>query len=428
MGLATTVRAAIAALTLFPCVALLAPAPAAAQAVLHDPQPITIGETLILHSGLLKEDRRVLVHLPRGYANGSQHYPVLYLLDGDDHFLHVSGIVDYLATRGRMPAVILVGIANTNRTRDLSPPTKSTHAIFPMPAFQMTNDNELTGAGGADTFLGFLKTELAPAIEAKYRTAPFRILAGHSLGGLFVAHVLTTDADAFDAYLAASPSLWWDDEALIKRTAKAMPPIGARQHWLYMSTGEEGAAMLGPLGDFKSVLTLANPPHLAWTTRVLPGETHATTPHRVFFEGLQWLFRDYALDEDVLTAGDLGRIEGHFADASRIYGFDLTASETMINGIGYNQIQLFKRPDKAVAIFRRNAALHPLSPNVYDSLADGLEADGKDTEALQNRDKAVALATEQKDANLAAYTQARDRLKAKQGGAAGKYHPPSRKG
>ncbi|MEP7007938.1 MAG: alpha/beta hydrolase-fold protein [Sphingomonas bacterium] len=420
MGSAIVTRAVVTSLALLTWLALLAPPPAAAQTLLLDPQPISIGETLTLHSALLKEDRRVLIHLPQGYASGSQRYPVLYLLDGDDHFLHVSGIVDYLAARGRMPAVILVGIANTNRTRDLTPAAKNIHAITPMLAFQATVDVELTGAGGANAFLGFLKTELAPAIEAKYRTTPFRILAGHSLGGLFVAHVLTTDADAFDAYLAASPSLWWDDEALIKRAAKAMPPLGVRQHWLYMSTGEEGAGMLGSLGDFKSVLTLANPPHLDWTARVLPGETHATTPHRVFYDGLEWLFRDYALDEDILAASDLGRIERHLAEASRIYGYDLAASETMINGIGYNQIQMFKRPDKAVSIFRRNAALHPLSPNAYDSLADGLEADGKDVEALQNRDKAVALATEQKDANRDAYAQARDRLRAKLAGMAGK--------
>jgi predicted alpha/beta superfamily hydrolase len=391
-------------------------APVAAQSALHDAQPITIGETLTLHSDLLKEDRHLLIHLPQGYETSTQRYPVMYLLDGEAHFEHVAGIVDYLTEQGKMPPVILVGIANTNRTRDLTPPAKTTKVTIDLPALATSYVDDSTGGGGADTFLAFIRTELIPAIEAKYRTAHFRILAGHSFGGLFAVHTLTTDPDLFDAYLVASPSLWWDNEALVRAAGKAMPAFGTRHHWLFASVGgDESAIMLGAFGDFHSELTLANMPRLDWTTRTLDGDTHGMTPHETFYQGLQWVFRDYALDDAFDLSGDVDRIEKHYADASRIYGIDLSVSEAEINNAGYSQLQFLHRPDRAVPIFRRNVALHPQSPNVYDSLADGLEAEGKDAEALQNRETAVRLGTEQKAPNLDAFRQGRDRLKAKLG-------------
>lgn len=39
------------------------------------------------------------------------------------------------------------------------------------------------GAGGADRFFAFLTDEVSPYVERHYRTAPMRVLAGHSLGG-----------------------------------------------------------------------------------------------------------------------------------------------------------------------------------------------------------------------------------------------------
>ena len=134
------------------------------------------------------------------------------------------------------------------------------------------------------------------------------------------------------------------------------------------------------------------------------------TSHGVVYDGLRWLFRDYALDDRISMTGDIARIERHFADASARYGIDLSPSEETIGHVGYNLLR-FHRADLAVAAFRRNVALHPTSPNAYDSLADGLEAAGHGAEALAVRERAVALATEQRDLRLADYTASRNRLR-----------------
>ena len=81
--------------------------------------PYVIGTTRQLHSDVLGEDRQLIIHLPQGYERGQQQYPVMYLLDGDAHFHHTTGITHFLTRGGYMPAMIVVAIPNTDRTRDL---------------------------------------------------------------------------------------------------------------------------------------------------------------------------------------------------------------------------------------------------------------------------------------------------------------------
>ena len=78
--------------------------------------------------------------------------------------------------------MIVVGIENVNqdtRYRDFTP----THA-------EGFHDEDIPTSGGADNFLNFLKKELAPFIDKNYRTEPFRIIIGTSMGGLFTSYAL----------------------------------------------------------------------------------------------------------------------------------------------------------------------------------------------------------------------------------------------
>ena len=78
-------------------------------------------EKLTLQSKILGEERAFLVRTPRGYEQGSDKYPVLYMTDGDRNIGHTAATVQFLADNGRMPEMIIVGISNTDRTRDLTP-------------------------------------------------------------------------------------------------------------------------------------------------------------------------------------------------------------------------------------------------------------------------------------------------------------------
>jgi predicted alpha/beta superfamily hydrolase len=77
--------------------------------------------TLKINSAVLGEERTILVRVPAGYETNNHRYPVLYMTDGNAHIGHTSSTVEFLARNGRMAEMIVVGITNTDRTRDLSP-------------------------------------------------------------------------------------------------------------------------------------------------------------------------------------------------------------------------------------------------------------------------------------------------------------------
>ena len=106
---------------------------------------------LTIKSNVMGEEREILVRTPPGYEAGKNSYPVLYMTDGDAHMAHTASTVEFLARNGRISEMIVVGIPNTDRTRDLTP----TKAVGPNAATFPT-------AGGADKFLKFIETELIP--------------------------------------------------------------------------------------------------------------------------------------------------------------------------------------------------------------------------------------------------------------------------
>ncbi|MGA2345279.1 MAG: alpha/beta hydrolase-fold protein, partial [Candidatus Sulfotelmatobacter sp.] len=80
-----------------------------------------VPQKLSLHSNILNEDRLIWVRTPRGYDQGKSPFPVLYLTDGPNHINEIGSTIDFLVENGRMPPLIVVGIGNTDRTRDLTP-------------------------------------------------------------------------------------------------------------------------------------------------------------------------------------------------------------------------------------------------------------------------------------------------------------------
>src|ERR1044072_6864887 len=167
-------------------------------------QPAGAVKRISIKSTVLGEDRIVLVRTPEGYETNKVSYPVLYMTDGDGHMGHTASTIEFLTRNGRLPDLIVVGVTNTDRTRDLTP-VKSTNKN---PAGEL----QFPTSGGADNFLKFFETELVPEIEKQYRVQPYRIFAGHSLGGLFAIHAMMTKPGLFNSYVAVSPSLQWEND------------------------------------------------------------------------------------------------------------------------------------------------------------------------------------------------------------------------
>ncbi len=157
------------------CFSLMIPHGLVAQS---DPVFQSISPDIIkLSSRVLVEDRKVYIYVPPAdTTQPDKHYPVLYLLDGDNHFSLVAEYCRYLSRRdvNVIPEMIMVGIPNSNRTRDLTP-TKSTFGYDGKA--DTSSNSRYKSSGGGNNFLKFIGEELIPYIDSHYKTHPFTVHA-----------------------------------------------------------------------------------------------------------------------------------------------------------------------------------------------------------------------------------------------------------
>lgn len=190
-------------------------------------QEINIGFKDSLESTILQENRPFSIYLPPSYfSKPKQNYPVLYILDGEYNFRYVSGILELQAgIAENIPEMILVAISGKG-SKEYKENCK--------PFVQGIQDS-----GNADQVLEFIEKELTPYIESKYRTLDYKILAGHSIGGLFIINAALKKPSLFNNYIAISPALWWEDNAIntvAKNIYESKSPIKAN---VYVSLANE---------------------------------------------------------------------------------------------------------------------------------------------------------------------------------------------
>jgi uncharacterized protein len=377
-------------------------------------QAVVVGETITVRSEILGEDRRIHVQLPAGYdIEPDAHYPVIYQLDGEapGPFTYVAGLVGFLASGYQLPPMIVVGIPNTSRTRDLTSahdgPRWYEHILIHPDSVLLPNAGD--SAGGADAFLRFLTEELAPEIERRYRTAPFRVLLGHSLGGLFVTRAMLKRPGSFEAYVASSPSLTWNDHELVRDARRALASQSNGTRFFYMAKGDR-EGNLSAASDLAAVLEMHAPPDLHWWYRVNPGETHQSNPVPTYAQGLTTIFADLRLSEGFVLTGDLAALEERFAKASDSYGYRITPPAGFLNFMGALQLPL-GRTERAIEILERSVELHPSSADARYELAGALEAAGRLAEALEQSEEAVRRAEAVAHPRLDAFRRRLDALR-----------------
>ena len=225
-------------------------------------------ESFTIDSRALGEPRPINVYLPRAYrASDNVRLPLLYMPDGgiDEDFAHMATTVDSLIARYEMEPVILVGIPNTQRRRDLTGPTRvaSDSAIAPT-------------VGGSAAFRAFIRDELMPAVAARYRTTRERAIIGESLAGLFIVETFLLEPTLFDHYIAFDPSLWWNGGALVDSASAQLAAMPRLPQTLQLASS--GEAMIGKeVARFASILAKAPlAPPFEWTHEERPDLTHAT--------------------------------------------------------------------------------------------------------------------------------------------------------
>jgi len=243
-------------------------------------KPLTIGEIRTLKSEILNEERTLNIYLPQNFDK-TKSYPIIYLLDGsmNEDFIHVAGLVQFSNLMYAMPETIVVGIANIDRKRDFT---------FHTDLKDLQKDYPTTGY--SDKFIGFLEKELKPYIESQFKTTD-TYLFGQSLGGLLATEILLKKPELFNNYFIISPSLWWDDESLLKNANQLLSKSSDTKKFVYISVGKgEHKVMVKDAEDFYNILKKSNKKNWTVEYKMMEGDNHATILHRSLYEGLVKMF------------------------------------------------------------------------------------------------------------------------------------------
>lgn len=246
-----------------------------------EPTPIVIGQSWRLDSAVLGQTREINVWLPPGYEESDQTYPVLFLLDGgiDQDFHHISGLAQLGTVNGTTGDVIVIGIATVDRRNELALPTETPELIARYPT-----------QGQSQRFRDFIRSEVQPWVTATFRTNGHGALMGESLAGLFVVETLLAEPEMFDAYVAVSPSLWWDGGALADRADELLAEHMGSSRRLFLFLGDEGPEMQTPMDVLVQTLTDEGVAGLDWTYESRPEESHATIYHRAALDAFRRLY------------------------------------------------------------------------------------------------------------------------------------------
>ena len=369
---------------------------------------IVIGKTDSLYSTILKENRKIWVYVPNqgsmdpGRLN--QRFPVVYLLDGDGHFHSVTGLIQQLSQvngNTNVPEMIVVGIPNTDRFRDLTP-TFTDRMPFP--------GKPPGSAGGGEAFTAFIEKELMPHIDSLYPTAPYKIMIGHSLGGLMVVNTLIHHPKLFNGYIAIDPSLWWHDQKLLKESATALRTNDYAGRSLYLGIAntlpakmdtvkmkkDTSSAAIHPrsIFAFRDLLRKGPVNGLRWSSRYYPDDTHGSVPLITAYDGLRFIFNVYKSDlmnrfEDS-TFDFTSALTAYYKKISVSMGYEVKPPEGIVNSLGYGMIEQ-KRFDQARRLFVLNTESYPTSANTFDSLGDLYVATNDKAKAMEAYEKALAL-------------------------------------
>jgi uncharacterized protein len=303
------------------------------------------------------------------------------------------------------PELIVVGVANTNRLRDLTPTLGG--AMIPSAADTTRRKN----SGGGEQFTAFIEGELIPHIDSLYPTEPYKVLIGHSLGGLLVINTLLYHPNLFNAYVAIDPSMWWADQQLLLTAQQVI----ARQKYagkaLFMGIANTMEAKLdtvrvqadtsGATKHIRSILALnrllkANEQTaLRYQGKYYGHDDHSSVPLIATYDALHFIFDAYSLkltdsdyEEDNTRLVD--KLTTHFRAASRQLGYTVKPPESLVNELGSYMVsqQKFK---KAESLFKLNVANYPASSNAYDSYGDYLVTKKDTSSAIAHFQQSLLL-------------------------------------
>jgi len=244
----------------------------------------------LIHSRVLNQDRRIYIHVPElDSADIIKALPVLYLLDGENHFHILSAYIEYLRHWQVIPPIIVVGIVSVDRVKDLTP----TNSLI---SFDGKVSSYYKTSGGNEPFFNFIQKELMPYIEANYKTSSFKIFAGHSFGGLTAINCMLTRPAMFDAYIAISPSLWFGNKYILRLAEQKLPNLSMPNKKLFYSVGNEDGTFRDDVLKFDKLVEYYNLKRFEHEYKYYPSEDHMTEPIPAYYDALRFIYKNWKDD------------------------------------------------------------------------------------------------------------------------------------
>ena len=201
-------------------------------------------------------------------------------MDGskDEDFIHISGLVQFCSFSwiNIIPESIVVGISNVDRKRD-----------FTYPSNMEIDRKEFPTSGESEKFIKFIADELQGIVKSKYRTNNEKTIIGQSLGGLLATEILFKRPDLFDNYIIISPSLWWDDENMLKYALDKL----YKDKSVYIGGGKEGPIMERLAQSLFYKLTLEKKDEIELYFKYFAEQSHGDALHLAVYDAFQKLFK-----------------------------------------------------------------------------------------------------------------------------------------
>ncbi len=240
-------------------------------------------EIIPIHSKITGRDHELVAVYPSSYkTNPDKKYPVLYYLDAYWDTPLLVSTYGNLQYDNLVPEFIMVG---------LSYPSSADYGKERRIDYTFTAMDEKSGK--ANLFLNFIQHEVAPLIETQYRGKKAdRVIAGNSLGGLFTITAAYQAPNFFAGFIALSPAVEWDKQALIKLDkayAKKHKTLNGRMFISYGTT--EFPAFRDPIIQFQKQLAGRQFQGLDLLNYAMEGLDHTSVKGDGYARGLIWVWK-----------------------------------------------------------------------------------------------------------------------------------------
>jgi predicted alpha/beta superfamily hydrolase len=271
------------------------------------------------HSKTIGEDYTIYIHLPPGYDTTKTAYPVLYLTDGDWNMTVAMNCFNMLRQDYPTREALLVGIGYGSRTNK--------------------RNRDLNPEDGGPKFLTFIKDEVIPFVNAKYRVTTEKGLYGYSFGGVFTTYVLFNQPNFFDQIYIGAPGN--NGNQLVPAARSYFSRNTGLKTKVFAGVGSFETQTVKNIGLFKQYLDSIKISGLQIQTAITPNAGHGAALAQVMQNGIKYVYCSYHQPIATPKIAQLQKYTG-------TYGKDAAPSEAI--HIFINNAELYFREGKGDAL------------------------------------------------------------------------------